>query len=232
MTNDLISGLKCKECKYKCHRDCEPSVPPSCGLPEGFVNFYYHQWTMKGSPIMPRPVINMTGGGGAGSAGSGGSDRGPPMGGMGMGPEGIAAGRPFVIGASHNPNLHIPSFQDSSSTSSCNSSTPSSPAVMVTSQPTTPHSASVYHNSRTKFTFPDPAISLMLHQQEDYSRQQQLQQQHIQMQMHPQQQQQFQQQQQQQQHLQLQHHQQSKVSSPSLVVDSVKSNDSDKTLSG
>jgi len=26
--------LKCKECKYKCHRECESKVPPSCGLPQ------------------------------------------------------------------------------------------------------------------------------------------------------------------------------------------------------
>ncbi|CAG9786955.1 unnamed protein product [Diatraea saccharalis] len=31
------SGLKCKECKFKCHRDCESKVPPSCGLPPEFV---------------------------------------------------------------------------------------------------------------------------------------------------------------------------------------------------
>lgn len=31
------TGLKCKECKYKCHRECEGKVPPSCGLPQEFV---------------------------------------------------------------------------------------------------------------------------------------------------------------------------------------------------
>jgi kinase suppressor of Ras 2 len=30
--------LKCKECKFKCHRDCESKVPPSCGLPLAFVD--------------------------------------------------------------------------------------------------------------------------------------------------------------------------------------------------
>ena len=30
----FISGLKCKECKYKCHKECEGKVPPSCGLPQ------------------------------------------------------------------------------------------------------------------------------------------------------------------------------------------------------
>lgn len=28
------TGLKCKECKYICHRDCEPKVPHTCGLPQ------------------------------------------------------------------------------------------------------------------------------------------------------------------------------------------------------
>lgn len=32
--NLLSTGLKCKECSYKCHRECEPKVPPSCGLPQ------------------------------------------------------------------------------------------------------------------------------------------------------------------------------------------------------
>lgn len=30
--------LKCKECKYKCHRECESKVPPSCGLPQELFN--------------------------------------------------------------------------------------------------------------------------------------------------------------------------------------------------
>lgn len=45
------TGLKCKECKYKCHRDCESKVPPSCRLPRelleefiqggySFISFY------------------------------------------------------------------------------------------------------------------------------------------------------------------------------------------------
>jgi hypothetical protein len=33
-----FAGLKCKECKYKCHRDCESKVPPSCGLPRELVD--------------------------------------------------------------------------------------------------------------------------------------------------------------------------------------------------
>lgn len=36
----MIYGVKCKECKFKCHRDCEPKVPPSCGLPAAFIDIF------------------------------------------------------------------------------------------------------------------------------------------------------------------------------------------------
>lgn len=34
----LSNMLKCKECKYRCHRECESKVPPSCGLPQELFN--------------------------------------------------------------------------------------------------------------------------------------------------------------------------------------------------
>lgn len=34
----MFFGLKCRECKYRCHKDCEQNVPPSCGLPSEFVD--------------------------------------------------------------------------------------------------------------------------------------------------------------------------------------------------
>jgi len=125
-----------------------------------------------------------------------------------------------------NPSLHIPAYPDSSSnTSSCNSSTPSSPAVMVTSGgPTPPHSASIYQvfhvygtsagkgftekysfqSARTKFPFPDPPVCLQVESKTT-----------MQLPIQP-------------------HYQQtaSKVTSPNPIIDSVKSYDSDKTLSG
>jgi hypothetical protein len=36
----VIIGLRCKECKFKCHRDCEAKVPPSCGLPPAFIDVF------------------------------------------------------------------------------------------------------------------------------------------------------------------------------------------------
>ena len=36
----MILGVKCKECKFKCHRDCESKVPPSCGLPPEYIDVF------------------------------------------------------------------------------------------------------------------------------------------------------------------------------------------------
>ena len=150
----FIRGLKCMECKYRCHRECEPQVPHSCGLPEEFVNFYVNQMQQGNVPNMPSRLPQNT------------TDLFNRMTGIG-----------HVSG-------HPAPFDSSSNTSSCNSSTPSSPAVMVVSTP--PHSASY----RTKFTFPEPIVV----SQPNTSNQKPL--------------------------------------SPNPIIDSVKSNDSDKTLSG
>lgn len=34
----MFFGLKCIECKYLCHKDCETSVPPTCGIPPELMN--------------------------------------------------------------------------------------------------------------------------------------------------------------------------------------------------
>merc|ERR1712242_120342 len=52
----LFRGLKCKECKFKCHTDCEQNVPPSCGLPEEMVKYYFNHLSKENSPILNRPL--------------------------------------------------------------------------------------------------------------------------------------------------------------------------------
>lgn len=34
----MFLGRKCKECNYRCHKLCEPDVPPSCCLPPEFID--------------------------------------------------------------------------------------------------------------------------------------------------------------------------------------------------
>ncbi|EEB14308.1 predicted protein [Pediculus humanus corporis] len=129
------TGLKCKECKYKCHRDCESKVPPSCRLPrelldefiQGFnsllitLNFFFFFLLLQtinfflyfeannspnlGRTSMPSPKHRVT-------ARYGNRTRKPSY---------------------PQPSIPIPPFPgpDSSSTSSCNSSTPSSPALVL-----------------------------------------------------------------------------------------------------
>lgn len=45
----LGTGLKCKECKYTCHRECEDKVAPSCGLPPEFLDEFKKKLSMEGS---------------------------------------------------------------------------------------------------------------------------------------------------------------------------------------
>ncbi|KAK6625057.1 hypothetical protein RUM43_005348 [Polyplax serrata] len=100
------TGLKCKECKYKCHRDCESKVPPSCRLPRELLEEFIQA---NNSPnlgrSMPSPKHRVT-------ARYANRARKPSY---------------------PQPSIPIPPFPgpDSSSTSSCNSSTPSSPALVM-----------------------------------------------------------------------------------------------------
>ena len=134
----MFRGLKCKECKFKCHIDCETNVPPSCGLPEEMVKYYFNHLSKENSPILTRPISDSVSSGNS-KGGAQGSYYGSPM----------------------NPSHPNKPYPDSSSnTSSCNSSTPSSPAVIldhITTNPTPPHSATIYPrgSSHFDFTFPN-----------------------------------------------------------------------------
>ncbi|CAH1115941.1 unnamed protein product [Phaedon cochleariae] len=125
------TGLKCKECKYTCHRECEDKVTPSCGLPPELLD-EFKKMTMEGNVfVSPTPARasntkNMIN----------------------------SLTRNRARKNSHpQPSINTPPFpppDSSSNTSSCNSSTPSSPAVQIL---TTPHSS-----YKSTFHFPEIAL--------------------------------------------------------------------------
>lgn len=43
-------GVRCKHCKYKCHKNCSKKAPQSCGLPEGLMDFFRKQLILTSSP--------------------------------------------------------------------------------------------------------------------------------------------------------------------------------------
>lgn len=169
----MFYGLKCKECKYRCHKECEPHVPPSCGLPQQVFDM-----------INSSPNMNRTHGGGATTLGSGGhhisrrttqdliNSKG---GGVSTLIMGSGEGRTGGVGGG-GPD-------SSSAGSSCNSSSPSSPALLLgtsssghnnyfgshfqqhhhSHQPQTPQGAGFFgggHHPKHQFMFPEVATAL------------------------------------------------------------------------
>ncbi|CAH0773160.1 unnamed protein product [Bemisia tabaci] len=122
------TGLKCKECKYKCHRDCESKVPPSCGLPREFVDAFRRK--LQSDAFVPSPSPNMN----RPSPSHHSSNRL------------MKGGRRSLV----NVPLSSTNADSSSNTSSCNSSTPSSPALVIPSQTSTMSSI-----SKQQFRFPE-----------------------------------------------------------------------------
>ncbi|PNF39107.1 Kinase suppressor of Ras 2 [Cryptotermes secundus] len=127
------TGLKCKECKYKCHRDCESKVPPSCGLPRELVDEFRR--TLQPDVFLPNQSPSM-------------SRSSPSHHTSNL----LANIRKNPKRQHPQPSINIPPFpqgpDSSSNTSSCNSSTPSSPALVMTTH--TPHST-----TKQQFHFPD-----------------------------------------------------------------------------
>lgn len=185
----MYYGLRCKECKYKCHRDCEDKVPPSCGLPQELVAVF--KQTIQQNQSL-----------------SSGSHSGPEI----MSPasiksDGYRSGRrdqrhhrDTANSSAAHPTIAITPFggaDSSSNTSSCTSSSPSSPALLGPgSSAPTPNSAS---QSQT-FAFPD--VPGHHHQQQP-----------------------------QQHHHHHHHHTHHAQNFASQLVDTRKSNDSDRTMS-
>lgn len=49
----MFFGLKCIECKYSCHKDCEANVPPSCGVPAELMSELKHTFNLENSNSVP-----------------------------------------------------------------------------------------------------------------------------------------------------------------------------------
>nr|XP_032516991.1 kinase suppressor of Ras 2-like [Danaus plexippus plexippus] len=135
------SGLKCKECKFKCHRDCESKVPPSCGLPPEFVTAFKEKFHKDGGLYLTSVSSGRTL---------------------------IPSLTPLRRRPPPTAHHHTGNPDSSSNTSSCNSSTPSSPALAAPAPaPATPQAHHHHHHITLKqqFHFPDvkPAVSSPSH---------------------------------------------------------------------
>lgn len=123
----MFFGLKCKECKYRCHKDCESNVPPSCGLPPEFINEF--KKSLPSDVFLPNSSPNMGGKSTNYLLSTGRRDR--------------IRSQAFVQQYTTGPD-------SSSAGSSCNSSSPSSPALLQMPPPQTPAAS-----KHTQFHFPD-----------------------------------------------------------------------------
>lgn len=120
-SKQMFFGLKCKECKYRCHKDCESNAPPTCILRKDDDEYYQSQNYFKHKNSLQNASPNLSG-----YLSTNQRSQGPNM--------------------YHGPD-------SSSAGSSCNSSTPSSPAPQLITQ----HlqiSAKYTH-----FSFPDESHS-------------------------------------------------------------------------
>lgn len=116
----MFFGYKCTECKYRCHKDCKSNVPPSCGLPPEFIDEFKKTLT---DGIMPNTSPS-------------------------LGRNLMPNSRTIKLRSGAHAGLH--GGPDSSSAgSSCNSSSPSSPALLVMA----PHTPAA--SNRSQFNFPE-----------------------------------------------------------------------------
>ncbi|XP_055375459.1 kinase suppressor of Ras 2 [Condylostylus longicornis] len=152
----MFWGLKCKECKYRCHKDCEPNVPPSCGLPRELFDEFKKTLTNDGfMPANTSPIL---------------TNRNPGIGGPGL----LTTNQ----NRRQKTSANYPTHDSSSPGSSCNSSSPSSPALFNHSQQSSQHSSystasgstggnhhqistplSAAHKGINQFNFPDVTVT-------------------------------------------------------------------------
>lgn len=51
-----FNTVKCKECKYTCHKECEGKVEPSCGLPVELLDEFKKKLSIEGQPVFVSPT--------------------------------------------------------------------------------------------------------------------------------------------------------------------------------
>ncbi|KAL1488616.1 hypothetical protein ABEB36_014419 [Hypothenemus hampei] len=111
-------AMKCTDCKYSYHPECQVNLPPTCGLPTGYLSAFIQSY--KG--CTENKELTESGSGGYSPS----------------------AGRTKKSNSIVNSLTRT--HDSSSNTSSCNSSTPSSPAIQNSTTP---------HGSQKQFHFPD-----------------------------------------------------------------------------
>lgn len=126
----MFFGFKCTECKYRCHKDCKSNVPPSCGLPKELVDEF--KKTLHSESLMPNASPNMQR--------------------SGLMPN--KRTEPRYRAPMHSIPFHGP--DSSSAGSSCNSSSPSSPALLAI-PPQTPA-------NKSQFNFPEVSSASVTNQ--------------------------------------------------------------------
>ncbi|KAK7087945.1 kinase suppressor of Ras 2-like [Littorina saxatilis] len=123
----VIRGKVCRFCKKKFHKECATKAPPACGLSDAQLD-YFLEWSE--SPVPDRRRTN---------------------------PSIMVAQDELSLKPNNSmPNFPGPLLQDSgSNTSSCNSSSPSSPAYPQTSSGTVTSPSPAPSSPRIQFRFPD-----------------------------------------------------------------------------
>lgn len=170
----MFYGLKCKECKYRCHKECEPHVPPSCGLPQQVFDM------INSSPNMNRTHGGSGVGGTTLTSGGHHISRRTTQDLINSKGGGVST---LIMGSGEGRTGGGGGPDSSSAGSSCNSSSPSSPALLLGTsssghnnyfgshfqqhhhphQPQTPQQGSGFfggHHPKHQFMFPEVATAV------------------------------------------------------------------------
>ncbi|KAL5477154.1 hypothetical protein EMCRGX_G023906 [Ephydatia muelleri] len=134
------SFMKCKDCKYTCHKSCATKVPPACGLPQGLMDFFRQQLRQKTSSS--GQCVDTT------ASRHAPAQQSPDL--KREGPYQRTNGYVLTSQNSTSSMLEVPHIHHHSSTSSSPSASPlSSPCSLLPSSPRSP-------NNKSTYTFPAP----------------------------------------------------------------------------